>query len=184
MCIRDSGYSPGDYALTFNGTSSACPHVAGVAALILEVNPALSQKEVADIIELTAQKVGPYSYQTVVGRQNGTWNSETGYGLVSADAAVQMALQSVNPNHNGSSPGPINGKQAITLDAPASDGKARTGNVTSGDVEFVGSGTQTVKFPVGIAGDGKVVYARVEFSGPVKKEYYSNLAEMLKIVEE
>ena len=139
----------------------------------------------ATLISISDRLVtGPYSYRAVVGRQNGTWNSETGYGLVNADAAVQMALQSVNPNHNGSSPGPINEKQAITLDAPASDGKARTGNVTSGDVEFVGSGAQTVKFPVGIAGDGKVVYARVEFSGPVKKEYYSNLAEMLKIVEE
>ncbi len=84
----------GDYTLTFNGTSSACPHVAAVAALILSVNPDLTQKQVADIIESTAQKVGGYNYQTTQGRLNGTWNNEMGYGLLDAHAAVQAAFGS------------------------------------------------------------------------------------------
>ena len=85
------GYVSGDYMPNFNGTSSACPHVAGVAALILSVNPNLTQKEVATIIEKTARKVGGYSYSTVSGRPNGTWHTEVGYGLIDAYAAVMEA---------------------------------------------------------------------------------------------
>jgi subtilisin family serine protease len=79
------------YTVWFNGTSSAAPHVAGVAALILSVNPNLTQQQVANIIEQTAQKVGGYSYTTTTGRPNGTWHNEMGYGLLNAFAAVTAA---------------------------------------------------------------------------------------------
>lgn len=75
-----------------HGTSLACPHVSGVAALILAVNPYLTQREVCDIIEKTATKLPAYLYTTKINRPNGTWNNETGYGLLNANAAVQMAL--------------------------------------------------------------------------------------------
>ncbi|RRD88055.1 peptidase S8 [Bacteroides heparinolyticus] len=84
----NAGYSSGDYILNFNGTSSACPHVAATAALILSENPLLTQKQVADIIESTAQKVGNYSYSSTNGRPNGTWHQEMGYGLLNTFAAV------------------------------------------------------------------------------------------------
>ena len=83
------GENSSNYMINFNGTSSACPHVAAVAGLILSVNPSLTQKEVADIIELTAQKVGPYSYDSI--RPNGNWDEKMGYGLVDAYAAVMEA---------------------------------------------------------------------------------------------
>ena len=81
----------GDYVGNFNGTSSACPAVAGVAALILSINPCLTHDEVEDILEQTAQKVGGYTYTTTTGRPNGTWDNEMGYGLVDAEAAVIAA---------------------------------------------------------------------------------------------
>ena len=89
----NSDYTNRDYTIWFNGTSSACPHVAGVAALILSVNPNLTGQEVRDIIEKTAQKVRPdlYNYQSDQSHPNGTWNNEMGYGLVDAYAAVKMA---------------------------------------------------------------------------------------------
>jgi subtilisin family serine protease len=65
--------------------------VAAVAGLVLSVNPSLSQSEVASIINRTARKVGNYSYQTTADHPNGAWNNEMGYGLVDADAAVQLA---------------------------------------------------------------------------------------------
>ena len=82
----------GAYSPTFNGTSSATPHVAGVAALILAANPDLTVLEVNDIIESTARKVGGYAYQTNSTRPNGTWNNEMGYGLLDAEAAVKAAV--------------------------------------------------------------------------------------------
>ncbi len=87
-----NGYTTTDYTQEFNGTSSACPVVAGVCALVLSANPCLTGQQVRNIIEQTSQKVGGYSYTTTAGRPNGTWNNEMGYGLVNAFAAVQMAL--------------------------------------------------------------------------------------------
>jgi serine protease len=89
--IGIQGYTNYDYYPAFNGTSSACPHVAGVAALILSVNPCLTAKQVVNIIEQTAQKVGNYTYSSKEERPNGTWNEQMGYGLVDAFAAIKIA---------------------------------------------------------------------------------------------
>lgn len=80
-----------------SGTSMATPYVAGVAALILAVNPALSEQEVRNIIESTARKIrnDQYSYSTSTGRTNGTWNTQMGYGMVDAFAAVTKAKETV-----------------------------------------------------------------------------------------
>jgi len=82
-----------EYIQNFNGTSSACPHVAGVAALVLSVNPNLTVQEVQKIINSTAQKVRTdlYNYETVQGYPYGAWHEEMGYGLVDAYAAVLAA---------------------------------------------------------------------------------------------
>jgi len=81
----------GNYAPTFNGTSSACPHAAGVAALILSINPCLTQTQVQQIMSETSRKVGGYSYTTTAANPYGTWNNEMGYGLLDAQAAVIKA---------------------------------------------------------------------------------------------
>ncbi|MDE6480928.1 MAG: hypothetical protein K2L45_11755 [Muribaculaceae bacterium] len=68
---------------------------AAVAALILSINPDLTNIEVNDIIEKTARKVGNYSYGYTNGRTNGTWNCYMGYGLIDATAAVKAAQASL-----------------------------------------------------------------------------------------
>lgn len=78
-----------DYVSSFWGTSAAAPHVAGLAALILNVNPALSSSEVRNIIERTAAKVGGVMYSTAL--PNGWWNPLMGYGRIDALAAVLAA---------------------------------------------------------------------------------------------
>ena len=93
--IPTTGWTESDTStynyITFTGTSAACPQVAAVAALVLSINPNLTSKEVCDIIEKTAQKVGSKSYSTYSNRPNGTWNKYMGYGLVDATAAVKAA---------------------------------------------------------------------------------------------
>lgn len=89
--VGSGGYTNTNYASTFYGTSAACPHAAAIAGLILSVNPYLTQKEVADIIESTAQKVGDYMYTPQQNRPNGDWNLRMGYGLVDAYEAVKKA---------------------------------------------------------------------------------------------
>ena len=65
-----------------NGTSMAAPHVAGVAALMLAVNPSLSATDLRWILESTARDLGS------PGRDD-----EYGHGLVDAAAAVGEALR-------------------------------------------------------------------------------------------
>lgn len=78
-----------------SGTSMAAPHVAGIAALLLSVNPNLTGKQVVNIIEKSAHKLPSYTYSAISGRTNGTWNNETGYGVCDAFAALQMAQQDI-----------------------------------------------------------------------------------------
>lgn len=86
----DNIYStiPYESAGYLRGTSMACPHVSGVAALILEINPRLTGNQVRDIIERNAKKVGNETYNTNSNRPNGTWNLKYGYGLVDAYESV------------------------------------------------------------------------------------------------
>lgn len=72
------------YTGHFGGTSYSCPVVAGVAALVLSVNPQLSPQTVCNVLKMSAEKVGGYNYGV-----NGRCN-EMGYGRVNANNAVWM----------------------------------------------------------------------------------------------
>lgn len=97
-----NGYDPTDYYSHFNGTSSACPHVAGLAGLVISMNRCLTREQVVNIIEKSARKVGAYTYSPTPGRPNGDWNNEMGYGLIDVDAALRLTrevyVQNVNIN--------------------------------------------------------------------------------------
>ena len=75
-----AGYGSGNYVPNFNGTSSATPHAAGVAALVISVDPELRSWEVEEIIKLSAKELG------VAGR-----DEEYGHGRVDARAALEAA---------------------------------------------------------------------------------------------
>ena len=81
------------YTGRFGGTSFAAPVVAGVAALVLSINPQLTPHQVKNILTETADKVGGYTY--INGRSN-----EMGYGRVNAHKAVRRArcMRSDTPN--------------------------------------------------------------------------------------
>ncbi len=62
----------------FFGTSAAAPHAAGVAALLLEAKPTLAPFKLYAALEKTAIDAGPPGF-----------DSESGFGLVQADAALE-----------------------------------------------------------------------------------------------
>ncbi len=85
------GYNPlGDYYDRFNGTSSATPLVAGIAALLISARPSLSNADVRRLIESTCDKISPalYAYANVGSKPSGTWHQEVGYGRVNAERAL------------------------------------------------------------------------------------------------
>ena len=84
------GRSRGDRYKHFGGTSSATPLVAGICALILSANPDLTAREVKEILQQTADKIGsPSSYYYGHSRTYG-------YGRVNAEKAVAEALRRKN----------------------------------------------------------------------------------------
>jgi hypothetical protein len=102
------GYVAGDYRMDFNGTSSATPHVAGLAALVRGQYPALTNVEVRGIIERSAEKVGAVAYADTPGHPNGSWNEEMGYGRINANRSLDLADLMIRdaPADSGGEPGP------------------------------------------------------------------------------
>ncbi len=104
------GRDPGDYT-TWYGTSFATPYAAGVAALILSVNPELSADEVDEVLEASCVDLGPPGYDTMYG-----------YGLVNARRAIESAL----PHRKATLPDPEDGATNVPVEVtlrwrPAAD---------------------------------------------------------------
>lgn len=79
----EAGYSPGPYTDSFGGTSSACPLVAGICALILSVKPELTYTEVRTLVQDTARQIGAKSDYDASGH-----SIHFGHGCIDALAAV------------------------------------------------------------------------------------------------
>jgi subtilisin family serine protease len=70
-----------DYTEKFVGTSGACPIAAGVAALVLSIEPDLTNDEVRHYLEQSAKDLGDPG-----------WDEYYGWGRVDARAALDMVL--------------------------------------------------------------------------------------------
>lgn len=100
--VGGAGYSTTDFADDFGGTSSACPLVAGVAALVLSANPDLTAAEVRQVLQQTADKIVDPNPDPQFGFRRGTYETGGrsdwfGYGKVNAFKAVQAAQQRQAP---------------------------------------------------------------------------------------
>lgn len=81
------GDAMGHFTNSFGGTSSSCPGAAGVAALVLAVNPNLRWQEVKDLFKRSCDKIDPSG-----GLYDGNgWSKYYGYGRLNAHTAVAAA---------------------------------------------------------------------------------------------
>lgn len=90
------GYNPGDaslgdtegnYTNSFGGTSSACPGVAGVAALVLAQNRELGWEDVKEILRQSCDRIDA----AAGGYDENGHSPQYGFGRVNAEAAVRLA---------------------------------------------------------------------------------------------
>ncbi len=80
--LADDSSSPTVFNFGFyQGTSMACPHAAGVAALMLAVDPGLTPAEIEQMLESTANDLGAPGQDNIYGA-----------GLINAFQAVQLAM--------------------------------------------------------------------------------------------
>jgi hypothetical protein len=83
-CQNDPSYP------NFFGTSAATPHVAGIAAMMLEANPAVTPAQIFQALRDSALPVGLRNSATMASPSP---NFDSGYGFVQADAAFALMPQ-------------------------------------------------------------------------------------------
>lgn len=135
----------GSYA-NISGTSMAAPMVAGVAALVLSVNPYLTNMEVAEILKSSAYKLPGYDFDTLA--TYGEWNNEVGYGLVDAYAAVREAINRTlqGPDYVCENDTVTYQLQNTPADAVSLAWEASAGSIYMGNLQIVqGQGTSTIR---------------------------------------
>ena len=79
--------------LKFSGTSMSGPMVTGIVALILQANPTLSAQQIKDILKQTARE------DIRTGTLPDTGSTQWGFGKVTANRAIKLALETENVNY-------------------------------------------------------------------------------------
>ena len=80
-----------------SGTSLSAAHVSGLAALIFAANPNLTNQQVVDIINQTADKVGDVAYDDLTTNNCNGWNQYYGCGRINAYNALLAATGGTPP---------------------------------------------------------------------------------------
>jgi subtilisin family serine protease len=96
--ISDTLDAPGDEFPNFFGTSASAPHVAAVAALMLDMKPGLTPAQVREALEATARPMSkrftsarPIEFFPIVEVGPDGYDYDSGFGLVDAVEALEAA---------------------------------------------------------------------------------------------
>jgi PKD repeat protein len=145
-----SAYPGGGYTY-MSGTSMACPHVAGVVALIREANPNLGVNEVKQIMYETAYDLGS------AGEDN-----SYGWGMVDAYEAVLLAIGDTTIPSAAFSGTPTSGCAPLTVVFTDES----TGEITSWDWDFGDGGTSTEQNPTYVYTSAGTYTVSLTVTGP------------------
>lgn len=99
-----------EYGIYWSGTSQAAPHVAGVAGLLLSMNPDLGPEEIRSILKESAEDQVGNNSEDLLG-----WDQYHGAGRLNAFNALNLLLTSID-------------------DIPSSDFKISNNLITAGDI--------------------------------------------------
>jgi proprotein convertase subtilisin/kexin type 2 len=131
-------YADPGYTNTFNGTSSSTPLAAGVVALMLQANPALTWRDVRVLLAQTARVNDPTDVDWT---QNGAGyfiNHKYGFGVVDAGAAVAAAQAWTNVGPQVQLVTPVSAPDLLIPDADP--------NGVSDAIVVAGSGIAQIEF--------------------------------------
>jgi len=163
------GYDDGDDYLSnepgsagFGGTSSATPLVSGVAGLMLSRNPELTAQEVRQILQETADQIGPDPY--IAGR-----NDRYGHGRINASRALQAItppIQVVAPEMSEPIPGStLSGSEVVfswTTGTGIDQYRLTMGSTSGGSDLFDSQETVATAVPISnIPLDGRTLFVRL-----------------------
>jgi subtilisin family serine protease len=155
-----NGYSTNDYAFV-NGTSLASPYAAGVAALVLSVNPSLSATNVEQIMQQSCVDLGPPGYDTTYG-----WGLVNAYNAVMLALALPPATITVTSTAD-SGAGTLRAALASAANGDTIDASGVTGTIllTSGELLVSNNVTILGPGPANLAVDGNATSRAFNISG-------------------
>jgi len=118
----------------FFGTSAATPHAAGIAALMLQANGAVTPSEIYNALESSAVAIG--SVPTT--GASPTYNFNAGYGFINADAALALIPPTLTVAPNSIA---LGGSTTITWSSVETSGCTASGAWSGA---LAASGTQQI----------------------------------------
>lgn len=120
-----------NYTKTFGGTSSACPLVSGIIALMLQANPNLGWRDVQEILIRTARKNHRTDPEWATNQAGFSFNHKYGAGVVDAAAAVALAQQWTNLPAMTTTQMALTGLNPLLMDNSTTGGSTQTFNFTA-----------------------------------------------------
>jgi Subtilase family len=146
--------SPNDGWAAFSGTSAAAPQLAGVCALVKQVNPQLTPSQVRDVLARTARDVTGGTNHPRFGEQAVPgYDLATGHGLADAHRAVLAAGLMRVPEHlRAADRTGAEWPAQLRLSGPPARRAAAVGSVGYADQQTAGAGGMPVEEASALAG--------------------------------